>query len=321
MGKMNEAIIGHRSVLEALEQDIATDNVSHAYLFSGAASLGKMTVAHWFARTLLLRNAADPKQALTELERLTHPDLLVMDQLWMEEVCDDWDVISRSSNVPQMHRSKKPAAKTDTISIDDIRALQERLYEKGTGTYRCCIIRKMERMQAAATNAFLKILEEPPPGLVFLLTTEAENELLPTILSRVRTLHLHRVQMKELTPLLKGMDDTDAGFVAQIAQGAPGVLMRLRDDPDALREQKMLAAQAHGFWAEGKLLARMKGLAPLAERGREADSFLMHLFLAARERGVHQTYYKPLLELAKDLQTNANRELLCQRFALACTAT
>ena len=152
-------ILGHRAELEALNQDLAQGNVANAYLFSGARHLGKFSVAKWFAKELMcVGYSADEQQALgDQIQKLLHPDLLVIDQLWMEDKCEDFAVIAQSSNVPQQHR-QKAGAKTDTISIDDVRSLQERLHEVGSGAYRCCLIRSAERMHAEAVNALLKIL-------------------------------------------------------------------------------------------------------------------------------------------------------------------
>src|SRR3989338_672886 len=167
-------ILGHRPQLAALETDLAQGNVVHAYLFSGAPHLGKFTIAKHFGRQLLCdgRSGEECAAITDQIDRLLHPDFLVIDQLWIEDVCEDYSVIAQSSNVPQQHRAKDPPAKTDTISIDDIRAVQDRLHDVGSGRYRCCLIRSVERMQTTAVSALLKILEEPPEGVVFLLTTQ-----------------------------------------------------------------------------------------------------------------------------------------------------
>jgi len=311
--------IGHNVVKQEFLQDIEKDNVSHAYLLAGPRHIGKMTVAQWFARQLVLQGTKEEslESKVRSLEHLTHPDLLVLDQLWMEEACDDWDIIAKTSNVPQEHRSKAPKAKTDSISIDDIRALQHRLYETGTGTWRCCVIRSMERMQAAAANAFLKILEEPPKGLVFILTTQSFSSLLPTIKSRARVMQMQQLPQKQLLPLLEGVADEDRQFLLHIAQGAPGKLLSLKEDPDALRESKMVHSKAFSFWKASSLRERMQILKPLHKRGQEADQFLFHLALSLREREPTTARVQALNRLCRGLQTNAHRQLLVQQFAFS----
>jgi len=312
-------IVGHQIILEELSRDLSAKNLAHAYLFSGPRHLGKMAVARWFAEQLLTDGV--PEEKLADVRRnigcLTHPDLLILDQLWIEGTCTDWDVVARTSNVPQQHRAKKPAAKTDTISIDDVRALQERLHDTGTGQFRCCIIRAMERMQVAAANAFLKILEEPPEGLVFILTSQSASILLPTVVSRARSLLFRRLPNRELLTLLEGSSASDRQFILRIAQGAPGVVARLMQDTDQLREHKLVHEQALSFWGTTSLADRLRILQPLQKRGAEAERLLLHLALTLRERGVTIDRMREFQLFAQDLQTNAHRQLLAQRFAFS----
>lgn len=313
-------IVGHKQQLEDLRSDIEAGNVAHAYLFAGPRHLGKMTVARWFASQLLLKGLSSEEADATQkqIERLTHPDLLSLDQLWIEDSCDDWEVIAQTSNIPQRHRSKKPAAKTDVISIDDIRVLQERLHETGMGTYRCCIIRSMERMKDTAANAFLKILEEPPPGLVFILTTQAFSRLLPTIVSRTRILRFQSLPKRELLPLLEGVAEDDAQFILHLAQRAPGIVSILCEDPDILRGHRVLHEKASSFWQSSSLRERLQLIALLRERGEEAERFLFHLGLVLREQSpaLSPQHVEAFGALVRGLQTNAHRQLLTQRFAL-----
>jgi len=320
MPKASE-IVGHQVQREQLLADIAQENVTHAYLLSGSNHLGKMAVARWFAHELLLQNVPSEKHADVsgQIEKLVHSDLLVLDQLWIEGICEDWDRIAHTSNVPQQHRSKKPPAKTDVISIDDVRGLQERLFETGTGTWRCCIIRSMERMQDTAANAFLKILEEPPQGVVFLLTTQTLSSLLPTVVSRTRVVRFNRLTTPELRPLLEDVSEDDAQFILHLSQGAPGRLINLRDDPDLLCEQRLMHSKALSFWKSKVLRERLSLLSPLHQRGEESKQFLQHLSLALREQfpDVSTENVAALMELSEGLKTNAHRQLLAQRFALA----
>lgn len=318
MTKLPE-IIGHASQRAQLASDLGTGNVSHAYLFAGPAHVGKFTLAKRFATDLLLRAAPPDRRADAEerIAKLIHPDILVLDKLWMEEVQEDWDELAKFSNVPQMHRSKAPKAKTDVIGIDDVRAIQDRLQETGEGAVRVCLIRSVERMRDEAANALLKILEEPPPGRVFLLTTQSLTGLLPTIISRARVLKFAAVPLKQISALLKDASEDDRAFILHVCRGAPGTALALRRDPDLLRIEKQAHAQSVAFWAGRSVHDRLKILAPLHERGADAERLLFHLHLALRESGTATpARYEPLAQLTKDLQTNAHRQLMAQRFAL-----
>ncbi len=294
--------------------------MAHAYLFGGPANVGKMTTAKWFASQLLLQDVPPEERETVQrqIDRLLHPDLLVLDELWIEDINDDWEKIARSSNVPQEHRSKG-GMRTDTISIEDIRVLQDRFYSTGSGTWRVCIIRSVERMQDEAANALLKILEEPPPGRVFILTAQSLDALLPTVVSRCRVLHFSRVPESLLRPILAEVPAEEVGFLLHLAQGSPGVIRRFLADPDALREEKTVHGQAMGFWSGLTLSDRLAALEPLWKRGPDADRFLLHLALTLREtpaerRAEHGRAY---LALCRGLETNAHRQLLAIRFAYA----
>jgi len=314
-------IIGHKKQLLQLEQDFASNNLAHAYLFAGAPHLGKTTVAHWFAREILTRGLEDAEQkerVLRQSEKLIHPDLLALDQLWMEERCEDWDVIAKTSNIPQQHRAKA-GTKTDIITVDDIREIQSRLRDTGELLHRVCIIRGIERMQDGASNAFLKILEEPPEGRVFILTTEALTSALPTVISRTRVLRFERAGDREIQQLLQGQMEEDSSFILHVAQGAPGTAIRLMNDPDALRAEKLLHTQAMSFWSSATLLDRLNQLEPLTERGDTADRYLFHLALALRESPDYApSQERALMELLQALKTNAHRMLTLQNFAMSC---
>ncbi|MBI1812675.1 hypothetical protein HY285_05805 [Candidatus Peregrinibacteria bacterium] len=316
----SDSILGHQSQRGALVDDLKTNNVAHAYLLAGPRHVGKFTIAKWFATELLSSDAAtdeERKKIAHAVDHLIHPDLLVIDQLWIEEMCEDFDVIAKTSNVPQQHR-KKGGARTDTVGIEDIRILNERLQETGTGTYRCALIRSAERMQAEAVNALLKILEEPPQGVVFLLTTQALPSLLPTLRSRMRVLHFQCLPARELQPLLAGIEAEDAQFLLHLALGAPGIIRLLREDPDRLRSEHSLAAKALSFWQSRSLAERLNLLAPLHDRTPEAQQFLLHLALSLRmlpsppAANAVQAFH----QLLHRLETNASRQLLAQSFVL-----
>lgn len=330
---LSTQIVGHREQLSDLLQDLSSGNVSHAYLFAGSPHLGKFTIAKWFAKRLLVamdNGPFDPtqdrqwtmdKEIVTKMEeqvdKLIHPDLFVIDQLWIEDMCEDFDVIAKSSNIPQQHRSKA-GAKSDSISIDDIRALQDRLFEVSTGKHRCCLIRRAERMHTEAVNALLKILEEPPPGVVFLLTTESFSSLMGTLVSRTRVIRFSRCADKDMRSLLGGCPEDEAGFLLRLAQGAPGKIIRLRDDPAHVRQERTVFANAVAFWQSHSLMERLRILAPLQERTEEADHFLLHLALALRDSpDPSLSRASALHALVRALATNAQRQLLAQRFALS----
>lgn len=313
------SIIGHQRQIAQLERDIRTNNVAHAYLFSGPRHIGKMTIAKWFGKNILSfdQSAEESKYTLEQYDRLIHPDFLVLDTLWIQGVCEDWDVISRSSNVPQQHRSKQKT-KTDIISIEDIRAIQERLADTAVGKGRVCIIRSAERMPDPAANALLKMLEEPLPGRIFILTTQSANLLLPTVKSRLRCVHFGRVCAKDLLPLVEGVPEDEQRFLLHIAQGAPGVLTMYRNNPDALRDARLTHEGARSFWKTASVQERINILESLVERSHTSEELLTSIGLALREirPASFPHVVKAYARFSAGLQSNTSKSLLLHQFVL-----
>lgn len=313
------SIVGHARQIANLETDLETGNVSHAYLFSGHDHVGKSTVARWFASELLTRGL-DPdarEAAKLQIAKLIHRDFLSLDQLWIEDQSENLDEIALTSNIQQSHRWKSPAMRSDVISIDDVRVIQERVYETGEGARRVCFIRGIDRLQDAAGNAFLKILEEPPEGRVFIMTTGSDASLLPTIVSRSRVLRFDRVPDALIAPLVKSVPEEDRSFVLHLAQGAPGTAIALASDPDVLREERLMHNQATAFWGPMSLSERLRALTPITEKGKNGERFLLHLALALRESPMSSVARaQALRRLTARLQTNAYKPLIVQEFAL-----
>lgn len=191
--------LGNRARLAELERDLAAGKLAHAYLLAGPTEIGKFTAAKFFGQAVLCQagTACGRCETCRQTRHLIHPDFTVVDRLYREGVDDDWESLGQSSNFDQSHRAKKPAAKTDTLGIADLRALTARLHTARAG-WQVVVIHRVERLTTEAVNAFLKTLEEPPPRTLFLLTTDHLSQLLPTLISRCRVLHFGGVAAGEI---------------------------------------------------------------------------------------------------------------------------
>ncbi len=321
------AIIGHERQRKELETDLERGALSHAYLFSGKKHLGKFTIAHWFAQEILTQGMMENEREKTQtlIRKNMHPDLLTLDRLWVEDVCTDWNVIAKSSSVSQHHRAKAKV-KTDTIGIDDVRVLQERLYETPQGSHTVCLIRSIERLHVTAANAFLKILEEPPPHVLFCFTTESLSSLPATIISRMRVIHFSSVPRKELEPLVSPLPADDRELLLSIAEGAPGIILRCLEDSERLRAERQAQIDAHRFLQTASVLERFRKMQEMLESEKDqASMFLRQLFLHLQsdlrgsekdaENALEQS--RSLLHLLALLQTNANRPLIAAHAAFS----
>ena len=203
MTKFNWPNIGNEDRLLELEHDLETGRVSHAYLFSGPIEVGKLTAAKFFAQLLTCSGKACGECSDCKLIRSNaHPNITVVDDLWIEGVNEDLELLAKKSNFNQSHRTKTPKAKTDTLRIEDLREILSRINQTSDG-WKIFIIHNIERMNHESANFFLKTLEEPPPQTTFLLTTNNQPLLLSTIVSRCRVLNFSNVSSQAIGKMLE----------------------------------------------------------------------------------------------------------------------
>lgn len=322
-----QSIIGHEKQRAELLRDAMSGSPAHGYLFAGKRHLGKFTVARWFAEFLLTQDSQNEieKESRSRLIRKnTHPDLLTLDALWIEDSCTDWNVIAQSSSLSQQHRAKAKV-KTDTIGIDDVRALQERLYETPQGSRMICLIRSLERLHITAANALLKILEEPPPRVLFCCTTESLSSIPATVISRMRVLHFAPLPRALLEPLVRDLPDDDRELLLGVAQGCPGIIIRCREDAERLRSERQAGIDAHRFLESASLLERFRELITILEKDNASSPFLRQIFLkiskdlrgSPHEAGKAASTARNFFSLLRMLETNPNRNLLAAHAALS----
>src|SRR3989344_6613485 len=322
----SSSIIGHSRQCAELTADIQNGTLAHAYLFAGKKHLGKFTVARWFAASLLSAKTNDEEEERIHAlcKKNMHPDLLTLDRLWIDELCTDWNIIARSSSAPQQHRAKAKV-KTDTIGIDDVRALQERLYETPQGSKTVCLIRSIERLHITAANAFLKILEEPPPHVLFCFTTESLGNVPQTIISRMRTMHFFPVPQAELEPIVTTMSSEDRALLLGIAGGAPGIILRCLNDAEHFRAQRQMHIDAHYFYESPSILTRYRRLLDSWETDESSSLFLRQLFLriSSEMHGEKQhaqeaaAFARKFFSLLRTLETNTQKDLLAAHTSLS----
>lgn len=321
------SVIGHSTQKDQLLNDIESGSLAHAYLFAGKKHLGKFTTAKWFMKEILTHGKGEEEmeQINTLLSKNTHPDVLILNRLWIDGSCTDWNIIAKSSTVPQEHRAKSKV-KTDTITIDDIRALQERLYETPQGNRTICIIRSVERLHLTAANALLKILEEPPEHVIFCMTTSSISSLPATVVSRMRVLNFSPVSQKELQPLVEDIPKEDRAMVLGIAQGAPGIVIRCMQEDDRLLIERQARIDAHHFIDRASTLERVKRMKEALEGDEQSKLFFRHLFLRLQSKlrsekkedakKASETIHK-FLSLLHTLKSNVNRDLVATHAALS----
>ena len=210
-------IIGHEDIINMLQVMLKTGRIPHSLLFVGPAGIGKGMVANVLAAALLCHDA-DSRPcgkclSCAQLEQKVHPDLLVV----------------------------RPEGRT--IKIEQIRAVQHEMsLAPYTGRYKVCIIEEAETMTKEAANSLLKVLEEPPGDVVFILVSAARYRLLQTIISRCRLLSFQPIVCKQLAEALiaKGFAAEQAKVAARLSSGRMGTALNiLLPDGLVLRDMAM----------------------------------------------------------------------------------
>lgn len=198
----------------------------HALLFHGRAGIGKLVLAEQLAQLLLCENPqADGHEACGVcsschwLRQGSHPDFMKLQPAALDENEPDGEIAERKSPPAGQH-----------ISVAQVRELTQFVQlSTHRGGLRIALIHPAEAMNAAAANALLKTLEEPPPNILLILVSHQSSRLLPTILSRCHQIRftLPSTDAAQSWLIQQGVRETRA-CLAQ-AGGAPLLAIQLAD--------------------------------------------------------------------------------------------
>ncbi len=250
-GIYNQDIV--KSILSRL---IESGRVPHAFLFYGTEGVGKDFMALRFAQLLNISNSGDDaKNICRQIERLTEPYVKFIfplprgknetdESAPLEKLTpDDLEKVREEVDkriVNPYHRIKIP--KANNIKISSIRDIKKfaSLSFSDVG-YRVIIISDAHLMNEEAQNALLKNLEEPPEGLIFILTTPLPNLLRETIRSRCWSVHFQPLLSEDITSILIEHFDTDSVSAKAVAPFCGGsitsAVLLLEHNFDALLEK------------------------------------------------------------------------------------
>ncbi len=161
-------LVGQENIVTILKNQIKTDNIAHAYLFSGIRGTGKTSAAKVFARAV---NCLDPQDG---------------------NPCNKCEICRGIIDENIMDVVELDAASNN--KVEDIRELKENSnYPPSKARYKVYIVDEVHMLSKGAFNAFLKTLEEPPSYVIFILATTEEQRLPATILSRCQRYEFKRI--------------------------------------------------------------------------------------------------------------------------------
>ncbi len=211
--------IGNQNALQQLSVDIAAGRFPHALLLEGPKGCGKKTLARLLAQAAVCTDTARRPCNVCAMCRKAaqgiHPDI--------EEWTGDADG-------------------NHTFRVDTVREIREGAdVMPNEAPVRVLILCDVHTMTPAAQNALLKILEEPPRHIVFILTCENKAMLLSTIRSRVRTVTLSGVEWEEARPLLRErLPQVDERVLQRAFAIADGVIGKVLSEAEDTTLQKVL---------------------------------------------------------------------------------
>ncbi len=245
-------VIGHQRVLDLLADEVPAP--AGAYLFVGAASVGKATVARRFAAALLCPQGGIHAEACATCRRAvdgSHPDLVVVEP-----------------------RGRQ------TLGVEDARnVVAQAVLSPVEAPRKVFLFEDAGTMTDQAANALLKTLEEPTGSTVFVLVAESEDDLPSTVASRCRTVHFGRVDEASLVEALVslGLDRRHAENIGRIAGGRPGLALALTHSAEAARFRdawlsvptRLSPAPGEAFMLAEEMLAELEPLLEDVEADNE----------------------------------------------------
>ena len=166
------SVVGQRHITSTLKNAIDRGQLAHAYLFCGPRGVGKTTCARIFAKAI---NCLNPQAG---------------------EACNECESCRSFNEGRSLNVHELDAASNN--SVDDIRNLIEQVrIIPQQGRYSVFVIDEVHMLSAAAFNAFLKTLEEPPQHAIFILATTEKHKIIPTILSRCQIYDFNRIRVED----------------------------------------------------------------------------------------------------------------------------
>ncbi len=299
--KYNWGIIGHEKQLVRIEADIESENLSHAYILAGTDSVGKFSIAKKMAGILQCENDFCHKcPTCLQVKNGNHLDTM--------EFADDGE----------------------SIKIEQVRNIIDRLSMTGQSRYKIVLIENMERMTLEAANSFLKILEEPPVRTIFIMTTDDIRLLLSTVISRVRVIKFSSLPvnylMEKLHELYPEKDAEAIKHASLLSLGKTGKAVDLIEQPEMLASYTKAYFDVQNFLERRNIVDRFSYVAELdgGDDRRAIFSFLEIMTHVVRtkllEGGIEKERGMVILskaaEAGKLIRKNVNVKLVLENLML-----
>ncbi len=265
-------IIGQEHIKSHLQKSAENGRIPHAQLFVGKEGSGMLPMAIAYAQFLLCNFSKDSEICHLKCNKLQHPDLHFafpvttndtvkkhpVSNLFLEE----WRQFIQDQPYGSLFNWLQHIGvenKQGLINVDEAEDIVKKLKLKSfDGGFKVMIIWMAEKMNIAAANKLLKLIEEPPEKTVFLLITENEGQIINTIKSRCQALHFPALSEQDIANTLvvnHQVEDKKAANIAHQSEGNLNKALHLlhNDASDLVFEEWFIAWIRTAFKAKGNL--------------------------------------------------------------------
>lgn len=285
--KIFDDVLGQEHVTRTLKNQILTDNIAHAYLFSGIRGTGKTSTAKIFSRAVNCLNNHDGNP------------------------CNECEICKSTLDETNMDVIEMDAASNN--GVEDIRELRDKVkFLPVKSKYKVYIIDEVHMLSKGAFNALLKTLEEPPEHLLFILATTEPQKIPATILSRCQRFDLKRIKSSVIVEnMVKICDEMNVEYeekalklIAANSEGAMRDALSILDRCVSFNEDKIdydtvinllgtvnyqVVLDASNHIIDKDIKSTMLLVDDILNMGKEITNFLDELIIAFRNMLIIKT--------------------------------